>query len=389
MAIAGTQPTMEHVIEKIANRQVSPVRAAFLIRKMSSPRVVSREMIDTLEQLTTVETCEQSRAIWQSAQLAYGSLINVMCKDSGMDRTALMFKRQVSPGHSINVCDREMKREFADKLFARFEECESTFCKVVVLKSIANAALDISIERLSKKIVSTEYSPLVRVEAVLATRNLVDIMPRKVQQILLPVYLARRQTPPQVRIAAIHQLLKTQPEKSLLDQLTRSLLVEENKQVAAYTFTSMSSLANSTNPCEKRFAQDLTLSLRHARFIENIESLGYSKYARAQLFSRSMNRGINLDINSVMSNYSRIPQMVSAGLDLTRHNLWMKDVLTLGITQQNIDQAYTYVMRQLYHDVNTPIEELFDSSEETTKEFNPKFAKSLEKVFEDVRLGNL
>jgi len=386
MAIAGTLPAMEHIVEKITNHQVTPIRAAFLLRKMSAPRVVSREMLDVIERLTTEETCEHSRTIWQSAQLAYGSLINIACKENGWDKTALQYKRQVAPGYTSPVCSRELKQELVDKLFGKLEECKSTFCKVVVLKSIANAGLDLALEPLSKIIVSVEYSPLIRVEAVLATRQLVDIMPRRVQQVLLPVYMAKRTTPPQVRIAAIHQLLKTQPEKALIDQLTHSLLTEENKQVAAYTFTSMNSLANSTNPCEKKFAQDLTLSLRHARFIEESIFMGYSKHARVQAFCPIMNRGLNIDMSSVMTNYSRVPQVLAASLDLTHHNLWMKEVISVGVTQQNIDKAYRYVMRNLYHDVNTPIDELFDSSEEETRDVNPKFANSLEKIFEDLSI---
>jgi len=378
IALAGTEDAVKFIVEKTHSKGISPVRAALAFRKFTQIRTVSNAMLESVYK--TVKKCVKDNSVkCQSATLAYGSMMNAMCNGEE-DKLAVKYVR------ATPECTEGRREQHIERLFKEISHSDELvdYSVVLILKSIGNAGQAIAIPRLIEFVKNTKYSPLIRGEAVEAMRIIAEQSPRKVQQVLVPIYLERTM-PTVVRVAAIHQLLKTMPEKSLIDQLTRSLLVEENKQVAAYTFTAMNSLANSTNPCEKKFAEDLTLSLRHARFIENSDSLGYSKHARMQFFSPRINRGLNVGMHSVMSNYSRIPQMVAASLDLTHHNLWMKDVISLGITQQNIDQGYRYAMRQLYHDINTPIEELFDSSEET-KDVNPKFAKSLEKIFEDLSI---
>jgi len=380
IALAGTDQAVKFIVDKTHSKGISPVRAALAFRKFTQIRTVSNGMLEHVHKIVKKCDVKDNSVKCQSATLAYGSMINAMCNYKE-DKLAVKFVR------AHPECTEAHREQHIERLFKEISHNEkrSDYFIVLILKSIGNAGQDIAIPRLMEFVKMEKYSPLVRAEAIQSMRIIAEQSPKKVQTVLLPLYLERTM-PTVVRIAAIHQLLKTQPEKALIDQLTHSLLTEENKQVAAYTFTSMNSLANSTNPCEKKFAQDLTLSLRHARFIEESIFMGYSKHARVQAFCPIMNRGLNIDMSSVMTNYSRVPQVLAASLDLTHHNLWMKEVISVGVTQQNIDKAYRYVMRNLYHDVNTPIDELFDSSEEETRDVNPKFANSLEKIFEDLSI---
>lgn len=67
------------------------------------------------------------------------------------------------------------------KLFERFEKCESELCRVTVLRTFANAGIDMSIYKLETIIKSRQHSQQIRVEAIFALRMLVTQMPRKVQ----------------------------------------------------------------------------------------------------------------------------------------------------------------------------------------------------------------
>ena len=78
-----------------------------------------------------------------------------------------------------------------------------------------------------------------------------DDVHSQIQNILMPIYMNKLESP-YVRMAAFNKLMQTQPEKFILDLLTRSLFEERNRQVASYAYTHMQTLANSTNPCEKR-----------------------------------------------------------------------------------------------------------------------------------------
>ena len=139
------------------------------------------------------------------------------------------------------------------KLFTEFESCETEMCRVGLLKTISNAGLDLTVHKLEKIVRDEErkYSQLVRVEAILAFRHLINYMPRKVEKVLMPVYMNKMETP-YIRMAAFHKLMETQPEKFIVDQLTRSLFAERNRQVASFVYTTLQTISNSTNPCEKR-----------------------------------------------------------------------------------------------------------------------------------------
>lgn len=68
------------------------------------------------------------------------------------------------------------------KLFERFEKCESELCRITVLRTFANAGLDMCIYKLETIVKSRQYSQQIRAEAIFALRMLVPQMPRKVQR---------------------------------------------------------------------------------------------------------------------------------------------------------------------------------------------------------------
>lgn len=385
LALAGTNDAVEMLVEKIEQNQIQPLRAALVLRKFTQIRTVTKQMIEKVWQLATPAKCEESTMVCQSAALACGSLLNAICK-LNEDRLAIEFKPQMQ----INKqCTKQDHQKWAQKLITRFEESKSDYERIVFMKSIGNAGMTETLARLVEIIRSSEYSPLVRAEAVLATRQLVDVQPREVQKALLPIYLNYRQTPQQVRIVCLHQLLATQPEKSILDQLTRSLMTEQSRQVASFAFTAMQAYANSTNPCEKRMARDLTLSLRHARYLPTGQWMTYSQFLRAQYHSQRYNRGFNVDAHAIMSNYSYVPQQIRANLAFNAGSLWMRNAVGVGALTQNLEQYVRRVVREMSHDLQTPFEKLFSASNSGSSEesrISPKFAKSLEKFFEDMSI---
>lgn len=125
--------------------------------------------------------------------------------------------------------------------------------QLTYLKTLGNAGLDLSIFDLEKIVLNKEhrYSTMLRTEAVLAMRQLKDIMPKKVQKVLMPVLLNKLQ-PPTLRIACAYMILQTMPERPILDQIAKMCHTERSLQVASFVHSYMTTLANSTNPCEKK-----------------------------------------------------------------------------------------------------------------------------------------
>lgn len=67
----------------------------------------------------------------------------------------------------------------------------------------------------------------------------------------MPILLNKME-PPTLRIACSYMILQTIPERPILDQLAKLVQNERSLQVASFVHSYMNSLANSSNPCEKK-----------------------------------------------------------------------------------------------------------------------------------------
>ena len=140
-------------------------------------------------------------------------------------------------------------------LIEMFKQSQTQYEKVLTLKTLANAGLDMSVFDLEKIIKNTglnaPHETIIRSQAIDALRQLRSVMPRKIQKILMPVY-KNQQELPELRMAAVAQIMQTQPERAVLDQLAQQLTNERSVQVTSFVYTLLRTFANSTNPCEIR-----------------------------------------------------------------------------------------------------------------------------------------
>lgn len=331
LADAGTKDAVFHLVEKIRQRQIHPIRAALVIKSLINIRTVSKEMIDEMLRLAEHEVCQRNWFLKQSVYLTVGSMVNALCM-ANEDQWASEFKVR-----SDKFCPKAFKEQLVQKLFEKLRSAQKFQDKVLFLKTIGNMGLDVSVFELEKIIKNVEpHSTQVRVEAILALRQIREIMPRKVQKILMPVFMTR-QEPTELRIAAVYQILQTLPERPILDQIARRMFSEHSRQVAAFVHSYMSTVSNSTNPCLKKFSQDLQLSLRHGQKIEYALHPGYSKFLHGSFHSETHKLGVDVNFQTIMSNYTSLPKMVAADVHGNFLGLWSKHLLTVGVAVKDLD----------------------------------------------------
>ena len=325
MTIAGTKDTIIHMVEKIKKREIGTIKASLTIKNLINVRVPSKDMIDQLLKLSEHEVCKRSSFLRQSVLLSCGSLINGLCGDHS-DKLARDFK---TPDQK---CPRSLKEEFVEKLFRKFSDSETTSEKMLWLKTISNAGLDLSVLRLENIIRNTDKvrPVIIRIEAMNGLRRISATLTRKIQKILMPVFMNDLETS-DIRMVAFHHIMQTLPERPILDQITRKLFTERSQQVGSFVLSHLTTLANSTDPCEKKVADDLKLSLRRAsRSVRHLT--GYSKRIQWRFYSNKYHSGIGIDMGMIMSS-SYIPRIVSASVNYNSHSQWMKRLLTVGLGQ--------------------------------------------------------
>lgn len=131
-----------------------------------------------------------------------------------------------------------------------FRSAETRYEKVLALKTLANAGIDLSVYELEKIITDRKQEGIIRIQAIDALRQLRTVMPRKIQQILMPIFKDKSERP-EIRITALAQIINTLPQRAVLDQIAETLLHEQSRQVQSFTYSIMKTFANSENPCEK------------------------------------------------------------------------------------------------------------------------------------------
>jgi len=330
IALCGSKACIEHLVAKIRSNDIPVVRAVLALKSLINTRTVSKEIIQELMTLTT-EPAERNWFLKQATWLTIGSMMNALCTPNE-DTLAREYKE--SPE---KFCSRELKTQYSRVLFEKFRSAEKWEDKIMFLKAIGNAGLDMSIFDL-EKIIRNDMEPIyptyLRVEAILAMRQLKDVMPKKVQKVLMPIVLHKFENP-HVRMAASYMTLQTLPERPVLDQLAKMVFVEPSKQVASFVFTYMDTLANSTNPCEKKLATDLKLALRHIKRVD--VGLLYSKFWHMPMQSKHYKTGLDMDFGYEFNNRSFLPRHVALDLHANKWGFWHKYLLSAGLVGEGME----------------------------------------------------
>jgi hypothetical protein len=331
LGTCGTKSCTKLLTQKIRQGEFTQLRGAMAIKALLHNRVASQEIINELMQLVDSDKARESEHLKRTCWLTIGSLINALCTENE-DKLALETKEKAE-----KLCPRELKDQYVKTLFNKLRQAPKWEDKVLMLKTIGNAGLDLSIFELEKIIRqqdSTTHPMYVRLEAVLALRELKDAMPKKIQRVLMPVALDRRDYPT-VRQAAVYMLFQTQPERALLDQLARNLINEPSHQFASFLYTKLNAYANSTNPCEEQLSTDAKLALRQAKRVNS--GLGYSGFSHFSLHTPDQKVGLNVDVGAIFSNVSAIPRHMGAALHVNGLGYWQKYLATFSLFNEGLE----------------------------------------------------
>jgi hypothetical protein len=330
-ATCGSKVCVELLVEKIRSQEIPTLRAISVLKDLINIRTPSKEIINELLKLAESDVCERHFLLKQSVWLSIGSLMNALCSNN-VDKWAREMKEPTE-----RFCPTQLKEQYVQLLVNKLHSTNKWEERLTYLKTLGNAGLDLSVFELEKIIrnVDNQYSPLARSEAVLALRQLRDIMPKKIQKVLMPILLNKLETPT-VRIAACYMIMQTLPERPILDQIAKMVFHERNLQVASFVYSYMDTLANSTNPCEKKLVTDMRLALRHIKKIDTTP-LKYSKITRIPIHSVHHKIGLDLELASSFVDRTHLPRYLTATLHSNFLGFWNKYLFTFGLVTENLE----------------------------------------------------
>ncbi|GMR48938.1 hypothetical protein PMAYCL1PPCAC_19133 [Pristionchus mayeri] len=334
LAQAGSFNAVDHLIEKMRSREVSPLKTASLLKQLTSIRIPSEKMISSL-----VSLCKDSRRdplIRQSCWLTVGAMMNGVC---GGHRDLMAYESEEE-----RKCPRDVKERFVRDLVEEFEKAETRYEKILALKTIANSGMDLIVYPLEKIIRDEKEEKTIRIQTIESLRKLRSVLPRKMVSVLLPVYKNAREHP-EIRMAAFHQLMQTIPEKNTIEQIVNQLEREPSTQVHSFVLSSLHQLSNSEIPCEKSMSDAIKTSLRMARV--QPRKLLSSTYKHFSLYSEEQNAGVTLNWAALFANDSVLPKEVMTTLETAFAGQWNKYLAQIGFSQHNIDQVLYKIIEKV------------------------------------------
>ncbi|KAK6059849.1 von Willebrand factor type D domain protein [Cooperia oncophora] len=273
----------------------------------------------------------------QSCWLTYGAIFNGLCNN---EKLAVYHVENERHEH---VCKRELKEKVVRKLIDMFKRTETRYEKVLMLKTLANAGIDISVHELEKIIYDKEEEKIIRIEAIHALRKLRLMMPRKIQNILMPIYKDRTEVP-EIRMVALRRIMETMPEQVVVDQIVRLMEIERDPQLRAFTYRTLKTILEIPEVHEKTvYHVKKALRTVDTEFYENLNN----RVLRWTVKNDNHRYGVSLDLHSLFTKDGVLPKELLTTLDTILGGKWYEYFVQLGFSQQNVDEILNKLLHKL------------------------------------------
>lgn len=243
--------------------------------------------------------------------------------------------------------------------------------KLLALKAIGNAGLTMSLPVLDKAVNDDREELIVRITAVDAMRRLRAKIPRKLQAILMPIFMNNRERSG-LRIAAFTMIMRTLPSAEIIDQIATGLSKERATDVYSYSYRILQVLSKTVNPGFSRMRTSIRNALKLLNADEQMlkSSSGTSFFP---LFSKTSKEGIFVNIISMFdeSESQMLPNHFGAHVNSVFNDEIGQESLALSYTQTGFNTLMDHAKDEA--SVQRFISKFYPPEEQTSRNFYNMF----------------
>ncbi|KAI1725330.1 lipoprotein amino terminal region domain-containing protein [Ditylenchus destructor] len=336
MAIAGTHNTISVLSNKILLPAINADQASQALKQLSSLPAPSDKQAGIVLNICRHALAHGNQDLKESCWLTFGSVVGELCQQKHQkgEKSVSIFGTQ-SGYISEDQCTTHSKKNYKKVLMEEYDQARNIYGKMVTLKAIGNAGLDITVHSLEQIINDRQENPLVRANAVDAMRRLRSQMPRKVQRVLLPILQDTRDHPA-VRMMAFNMIMQTTPQQPILDQVVYTLSKERNPHVQSLMYTVLKLIAR---------------HLKNMLMLTNVneESLQASRMYQLPIYSNEQKEGVFLSIvNAFFNRNTILPNHLAVTLNTALNDEFEMNNLRLAFTQQGLEQWYEGFLQSVF-----------------------------------------
>ncbi|OQV21904.1 Vitellogenin-6 [Hypsibius exemplaris] len=324
---------------------------------------ISGVMLQEMSELCMDESVSASPFVERACWLSFGTFVHKACvhrpraewdqveagqnspKTQGTSRASQQ-SRQSSPRQSgardqpefeNRLCPADVRQTIVQKVTEKLKSfAEDDEKKILIIKVLGNMGLEETIDELAAIAVDMTEPIYIRTQAIYAMRIMgLKYQSEEVLEVLLPLYRESK-NPTQIRIAAFLTIMSSKPDLPLLEDIAQSLNREVDLDVASYVYSSLSSVANSTDPCLQNLTRDARIALQFATPL-NVE-FRHSKSIQKGTFLPHMKSGIFWEQNTIMDKDAPAPRAANLRVH-ANVNMKSFDIVEFGFETEGLGEA--------------------------------------------------
>ncbi|XP_078075129.1 vitellogenin-like isoform X2 [Mustelus asterias] len=320
----GTTSALRFLKIKLQNLDVTMVDAAQALGVAMHQITANLQSLAMVRELFRTPHVQQFAILRRIVHLGYGSMVFRYCAKQA-------------------ICPDTLLKPLHDLLTAATAQANEEDI-VLGLKAIGNAGQPASVKNIMKLLpgfgTAAASIPLkLRVDALMALRNIAKKDPGKVQAITIQLFM-NRGNHPELRMSACAIFLCTKPSLNSLLVLSNSLLKEPSLQVASFAYSQFRSLARSSLPSLSSLAAGCSMAakLLSPRF----DRLGFrfSQVFHPDLFCYELMSGVSAK-TLLMNNAGSLIPTLAAGR-VTGHALGSSaNLAEVGFRMEGLQEVIT------------------------------------------------
>ncbi|XP_043941973.1 vitellogenin-like [Protopterus annectens] len=318
---AATADALKFLGQILQKAKITHVEGSLLLIPAMHMAIPDQRTINIASEILSSHYVQKHQLLRKMVILAYGSMVYRYCK--GPD---------ICPEWALQTLH-ELTSQAADSK----KETEI----IVALRALGNAGQPASIKHIHKFLPgfsssASRFPIRIKVESVLALRNIAKKDPKKVQDIAVQILLNQKHAA-EVRMAAGIVLFNSQPSLSLLTAVANCLQKESNLQVLSFIYSYMKALMRSTLPDHLNVAAACNVAVKLLSSKFDRLSYRYSRAFHFHIFKNIIRSGASVDFYVLNTAATVLPSAVVSVLRTYFANL-KADILEVGIHTEGLQE---------------------------------------------------
>ncbi|KAG8195222.1 hypothetical protein JTE90_027963 [Oedothorax gibbosus] len=363
LPIIGTSESVSFIVQLIKENVNKPNKVISIWEAKSILESLPNNIIHptgktVLELTTLLDIISNPRAsgykmFYSAAHLTVSRVIRSLCSEFNgipLDELSRLNSEEEAPQEfeqpelfAQRHCPRLVAKKFVQDIANKLKSTTDKSKRVIYIETLARTGLHQVLSIIRPYVfghfsgLTPSYTDYVRVVTINTLHNLVSKHSKEVQDIVLPVFFNKTESP-KVRNAAFAVYARSHPTLGSLQHVAEQTWKEPSVEVGSFVTSTLETLGNSTTPCHQLTAQRIKKVLPQIKRV--VRGNHHAKNMYWSLFDKIRGFGLETRFEHTPSNESFFPSTLYGALgynaDSLRDIFFQYALISQGVTSRNV-----------------------------------------------------